>query len=44
MLSVPDPFNGYHEMMNNSVATCQESIGILEPKGKTDFLKFWSLG
>ena len=37
MMSVPGSFNGYHEMSHNSAITHQ-SIGILEPKGKTNFL------
>ena len=34
IMSVPGPFNGYDEMRYESA----ESIGILEPKGKKDFL------
>ena len=46
MISVPGPFNGYHEMRHNSAVTRQNQLEFLEPKGKADFLiavwKFWS--
>ena len=38
MMSVPGPFNGYHEMRYKLSSHWSESVGILEPKGKTDFL------
>ena len=39
MVSVPGPFSGYHEMKHNSTNNHSlESIGILGPKGKTEFL------
>ena len=34
---VPGPFNGYHEMKHITQQSLVR-IGILEPKGRTDFL------
>ena len=38
MISVPDPFNGYHEMKHNSAVTCQNQLEFLNQKVKHDFL------
>ena len=34
-LSIPNPFNGFHEMKHSSAINLSESKEILKPKGKT---------
>ena len=36
MMSVPDPFNGYHEMKHNSAISRQNQLECLEQKVKHD--------
>ena len=37
MMSVPCPFNGYHEMKHNSVITRQNQLKFWNQKAKQDF-------
>ena len=45
MLSVPDPFNGHHEMRHNSTVPCQNQLKFWNQKAKQIFsLQFKSFG
>ena len=37
MMSVPGPFNGYHEMKDNSAITCQNQLEFWNQKAKQGF-------
>ena len=37
LLSVPDPFNGYHEMRHNSAVTCQNQLEFWKQKAQQIF-------
>ena len=36
-MSVPDPFNGFHEMKHNSAGTCQKQLEFWRQKVRGDF-------
>ena len=37
MMSVPDPFNEYHEMKYNSAITCQNQLEFWDQNAKQGF-------
>ena len=39
MMSVPGPFNGYHEMRHNSAVTCQNQLEFWNQNAKQIFSK-----